>query len=254
MLKIENLHFEIHGVEILKGIHLEFQEGLLHAIIGPNGAGKSSLLKNICRIWKPACGKIFLDDWDVLKMPRQELSQKMSFVPQDTVLAFPMPVKEMVLMGRNPHIPRFHSLRPEDFHIAQEAMEEVGIAHLSQRSMQELSCGERQRVWIACALTTQSPWILLDEPTSSLDIHHKLKIFSLLKKFQEKGRTILVSIHELQYAYLYFDTVTILNEGKVYSSGKTKEIITQKAMKEVFHVNTSFIKNSDNTFLHFSFP
>lgn len=252
MLKIENLNYQHHGIPILSKIQLAFQKGLLHAIIGPNGAGKSTLLKNICRLWKPTSGKIFLDSWDVSKMARKQLSQKISFVPQDASIAFPVTVEEMVLMGRNPHISRFHSFSQKDYQIVQECMEEVQIESLAQRSVQELSCGEKQRVWIACALATQSPWILLDEPTSSLDVEHKLKIFSMLKKFQEKGLSVLLSIHELHYAYLFFDTITILNQGCVYASGPTREVMTYETLQKIFHVQTSFLKQKEKTYLHFS--
>jgi len=252
MIKIENLHFQIHGRHILKNIHLEFQKGLLHAIVGPNGAGKSTLLKNICRIWKPTSGKIFLDSQDIMEIPRKQLSQKMSFVPQDTNIPFPVTVEDMVFLGRTPHIPRFHRPTQKDCQIVQQSMEEVEIAPLAQRSIHELSCGEKQRVWIACALSTQSPWILLDEPTSSLDIQHKLRIFSMLQRFKEKGLSVLLSIHELHYAYLFFDTVTILNQGTVYASGTTKETMTQDALRNVFHVETKFLKDEKQNFPHFT--
>ncbi|NUM36917.1 MAG: ABC transporter ATP-binding protein [Candidatus Brocadiae bacterium] len=251
MIKIENLHFQIHGMKILKNIQLEFQKGLLHAIIGPNGAGKSTLLKNICRIWNPTMGKVFLDDQDTMGMPRRQLSQKISFVPQETSIPFPVSVEEMVFMGRNPHIPRFHNPTEKDHQIVQKAMEDVEIMPLAKRSIQELSCGERQRVWIACALSTQSPWMLLDEPTSSLDIQHKLRIFSLLQKFKQNGLSVLLSIHELHYAYLYFDTVTILKQGTVYASGPTKKTMTKEALRNVFHVETTF-HGTQESFPHFS--
>lgn len=251
MLKVDNLRFAIGNHTILDGIHLQWQKGLLHAVIGPNGAGKSTLLKNICRIWKPTGGKVFLYSQDMQKMARQELSRQVTYVPSEIPIAFPMKVEEMVLLGRNPHSRRFQSLTTQDRNIAQKAMQEMDVAHLSERLITELSSGEKQRVWIACALTTESPWLFLDEPTSSLDIEHKLKIFHLLRSFKEKGLTVVASIHELHYAHLFFDTVSVLSEGKLYASGPVDKIMTSKTIREVFHVETAFGEIHGQTLLHF---
>ncbi len=252
MLHIENLSFSIGQETILQNINLSFARGQLHAIIGPNGSGKSTLLKNICRLWKPHCGYIAIDGEKICELPRKTLSQKVTFVPQNTWLTYPISVNDLVMMGRNPHSKMWQGKTLQDKKIVEEAMAAVEVDSLASRLVTQISGGQRQRAWIACALATQAPLMLLDEPTSALDIKHKLKVLRLLSNFRNRGLTIVVVIHELSYAYNFFDTVTIMDKGMVQASGPTVEIMQQETIRQVFGVNTHYLTYNENTILHFS--
>lgn len=252
MLQIENVSFSIDHKQILNNISLEVKKQSLHAIIGTNGSGKSSLLRIISRIWKMDEGNIYIDNKKITKFSRKELSQKITLVPQDTHLSFPIFVKDLVLLGRNPHIKRFHSYTAKDHEIALQAIQEIGIEHLINKRVTEISGGERQLVWIACALATQAPILLLDEPTAALDIYHKLCIFKILKQLQNKGLTIIVVLHELQEAYSFFDTVSLMEQGHIYSTGHPSEILTEQNIEKIFNVHTQFYNFHNDVFLHFS--
>ena len=251
MLKIANLSFSIGEADILKEIDLDLRQGQLHAVIGPNGSGKSTLLKNICGIWPLSSGQVWIEGENIVRIPRKKLSRKVTFVPQNTWLTFPVTVRDLVLMGRNPHLTRFQRFGPRDWEIVNRTLESVDLLPLKSKLVTELSGGELQRAWIAGALATQAPLMLLDEPTSLLDIKHKLMIFRLLKSFKKRGLTIVVVIHELNFAYNFFDTVTVLQNGKIYKSGKTREIMTPGMIKEVFKVNATCIKHQEGEFLYF---
>lgn len=252
MLQIDNVSFSIDHKPILNHLSLEIERKSLHAIIGTNGSGKSTLLRIISRIWKMDEGNIYIDHKNIDNFSRKELSQKVTLVPQDTHLSFPILVKDLVLLGRNPHIKRFHSYTSKDYEIALQAIQEIEIEHLTNKYVTEISGGERQLVWIACALATQAPILLLDEPTASLDIYHTLCIFKILKKLQDKGLTIIVVLHELQEAYSFFDTVSLMEKGHIYTTGKPAEILTEENIKKIFNVHTQFYNIGNHTFLHYS--
>ena len=236
MLRIENLTYCIKNKKILNSINLHVQQGSLHACLGPNGSGKSTLLRNICNIWKAKQGKIYIQNQNIKNISRKKISQLVTLVPQDTHIAFPITVQELVLLGRSPHLHRFQAHTEDDFQITMKSMQKVGIEHLAKKLATEISGGERQLSWLACALTTQAPLLLLDEPTASLDIHHTLQIFQILQYLKQQGLTIFVVLHELQYAYNYFDTVTLLHHGKIHATGKPENILTQTNIQTIFQV------------------
>jgi len=251
MLEIDGLHFLIGQEKILRGISAEFEAGRIHGIIGPNGAGKSTLLKNICRIWEPHRGTVFIDRKDYKSISRKALSTIITLVPQNAAIAFPISVYDVVSMGRHPHLGRFQSLTQRDREIIETALRITDTYDVRDRNINELSGGECQLAVVARALTTQAPAILLDEPTSDLDIKHALTIMELLCDLKAKGKTILVSLHDLNLARRYCDTISIINGGELFFVGAPPEAFLEANMQKVFGVNMREVKDDSTSFLYF---
>ncbi len=251
MLDVKDIHFSIDDKKILDGVSARFDPRKIHGIIGPNGSGKSTLLKNICRIWEPQSGSIVINGKDYTEIPRKELSTLVTLVPQNTTIGFPISVFDIVSMGRNPHLGRFEGLRQKDREIIDRALHQANIYALKDRNINELSGGEGQLAIIARALATEASLILLDEPTSELDVKHTLEIVNILYEFKDQGKTILVTIHDLNLARKFCDTITILCRGKLFYSGTPEGAFAQDNIRQVFEVNVREYKYNDATFLDF---
>ncbi len=251
MLRLDNVRYSIEGKGILKGISVRFAPHQIHGIVGPNGSGKSTLLKNICRIWEPQDGTVWINDRDTRTFSRGELSRTVTLVPQDTHIGFPISVYDMVSMGRNPHLGRFQPMGRRDREIIDWALRETESEDLKDRIVNELSGGECQLAVIARALATEAPLILLDEPTSDLDIKHALTIMELLCDLKEKGKTIVVSVHDLNLARRYCHTVSILYKGTLFFSGPPEAALSRENIKQVFGVETIEIRSDSMSFLYF---
>ena len=251
MLDVNNIHFSIDGKKILDGISARFEPRKIHGIIGPNGSGKSTLLKNICRIWAPQFGSILINGKNYNEIPRKDLSTLVTLVPQNTTIGFPISVFDIVSMGRNPHLGRFEGLKNNDREIIERALQQTNIYALKDRNINELSGGEGQLAIIARALATEASLILLDEPTSELDVKHTLAIVKILYDFKEQGKTILVTIHDLNLARKFCDTISILCQGKLFYSGTPEGAFAAENIKQVFGVNVREYKHNATTFLDF---
>jgi iron complex transport system ATP-binding protein len=251
MLDINSIHFSIDDKKILDSITVRFDPCMIHGIIGPNGSGKSTLLKNICRIWEPQSGSILIHGTDYTKIPRKELSTLVTLVPQNTTIGFPITVFDIVAMGRNPHLGRFAGMRQIDRDIIERALQQTNIYELKDRNINELSGGEGQLAIIARALATEASLILLDEPTSELDVKHTLEILNILQGFKEQGKTILVTIHDLNLARKFCDTISILSRGKLFYSGTPENAFAAEIIKQVFDVYIREYKHNSSTFLDF---
>ena len=252
MIRLENLEFSIGDKKILNGISTAFEPGKLHGIIGPNGSGKSTLLKNLCRVWKPQRGTVFIEGKDYRTLPRKELSRLVTLVPQGTEMSFPISVYEVVAMGRNPHLGRFQGLRKRDREIIAQALAETETLELKDRNINELSGGECQLAILARALATEASLILLDEPTSDLDIKHTLMIMELLTRLKQRGKTLVASIHDLNLARRYCDTIAIVCRGGIPFRGAPDEAFSERNMREVFDVEVTEIQKDDMRFLYFN--
>jgi len=247
MLKIKNLSFSFGSFgsyAVLQDISVNYEPGLIHGLIGPNGSGKTTLLRNICRIYDPDQGRIELYDQDCQKIERRRLSSLVSLVPQNPKVNFPITVFELVKMGRYPHLKRFQSATDADLQVVERALQATNTDTLRLRSVTELSGGEAQLVLIARALATEAGLILLDEPTASLDVGNSLAIMELLLELKKQGKTMLVSVHDLNQARRFCDTITILKDGKIYYFGPTAQAFTATALADVFQV---LIADSKNT-------
>jgi iron complex transport system ATP-binding protein len=249
-LALHQAGIKIDGRWLVQQASLTLSSGQLTALIGPNGAGKTTLLRLLAGLWQPSKGLVTLNKSPLPQ--RRELAQHISFVPQNTTLDFAFTVKDIVMMGRNPHLGRFQPETEYDDDCVEQAMIKTDIIHLAQRPVTELSGGERQRVLIARSLATQAQMMLLDEPTASLDVAHALDVLELLKKLAKEGQTIAFSMHDINYARRYADQLVLIHQGRIFDIGSADNVLTDEAMTEVFGVSVEKVTvSADDTVLFF---
>ncbi len=235
-LKINKLSFSYAGTQVLKDVELEVGSGELLSIVGPNGSGKSTLLKCINRILKPQENAVLIDGKDATKLNIKELSKIMGYVPQSSTSTFPFTVFDVVLMGRKPYI--HWNLSDRDNEIVAEMLDFLGIGDLVMRHFNELSGGEQQKVIVARALAQQPQFLLLDEPTSSLDIRHQLEILCMLRGLtQTNERSVVVSMHDLNLASRFSDSMLMLKRGKIFACGTPEEVLTEENIQAVYGIS-----------------
>ena len=218
-LQLRGAGVRVENRWLVRGASLVLHAGSLTAFVGPNGSGKTTLLRLLGGLWQPTEGRVLLDDDDLHLIRRRELARRISFVPQDTHLAFAFTVRDVVMMGRHPHLGRFERERDADCRACMEAMERADVAHLARRLVTELSGGERQRVIIARSLATETDAILLDEPTANLDIRHALDILDLCRTLADEGKTIGLAIHDLNLAARCANQVALVCAGRIFAAG-----------------------------------
>jgi len=234
-IRIDNLHAGYNGAAVLQGVSIELEPSAFVGVIGPNGSGKTTLLRSISRALPPRAGLVALDGRDVYGMPSREFARRVAVVPQDTLVAFDFTVLEIALMGRSPRLGRFAVENSRDVEIATDALARTGTAHLKDRSINALSGGERQRVMMARALAQEPEVLLLDEPTSHLDISFQFEIMDLVKSLnRERGLTVLAVLHDLNLASQYCDRLVMIGQGKVQASGSPEDVITSEHIRRVY--------------------
>ncbi len=234
-IRLEFVSFRYDQAWVLREVSLEVERGGFLGILGPNGSGKTTLLNLVDGILSPREGRVFLEGEDAATLDRDELARRVAVVPQDSPLIFPFTVQEIVLMGRTPHLGRWRFEGQRDFEIARDAMKRTGTLPLAGRPMSELSGGERQRVLIARALAQEPRILLLDEPTSNLDIHHQLAFFSLVEDLNRtRGLTVVAVSHDINLASLYCRRIALLKDGAVCGEGRPEDIITEESIRDVF--------------------
>jgi iron complex transport system ATP-binding protein len=238
-LKIDNVDCFYDSVKILENISFSVSTGTFLGILGPNGSGKTTLLKSISRVLKPRKGAIALNSVDIYDMKTTEVAKQMAVVPQESAMGFSFTVLEVVLMGRTPHLSRLQREAAKDYAIAKRAMEYTRTWSFADRLITELSGGERQRVIIARALTQEPAILLLDEPTSHLDICNQLDIMDLLKQLCTEKKMLIVGVfHDFNLAARYCDSIIMLKQGKVVAAGSVMDTLTRENIKEVFGIDT----------------
>lgn len=243
-IEVENLEFEYKDDLVLENISFNIEEGMFTSIIGPNGSGKSTLLKLLSNIYYSESGKILIDNKDINSFKKRDLARKIALVPQDTIIDYEFTVEEIVLMGRHPYKGRFEKENINDFEIVKEALDMTNTYHLKDRVITELSGGERQRVIISRALAQDPSIILLDEPTSHLDINHQIEILNLLKKLnREKGTTIILVIHDINLGIRYSDEIIMLNKGRIIAKGTPEKVITKDNIELAYNMQVEIDRN-----------
>ena len=235
MIEVDSVSFRYHQDWVLQDVSFQVRKGEFVGVIGPNGSGKTTLLKTLYRLLTPQRGDVLFDHLSLKKMSRGEIAKKIAVVAQETYPAFPFRVIEMVLMGRSPYLGHLMFESPKDLEIAKRAMEWTEILPISQRPIDELSGGERKRVYIARALAQEPEVILLDEPTTNLDIHHQVESLDLVLSLnREKGLTILMASHDLNLASEYCDRLILLQHGRIFHMGPPEEVMTQENIEKVY--------------------
>lgn len=220
---------------VVNDVSLEVKKGEFMSILGPNGSGKSTLLKTLSHIYIPDSGEIVLMGKSLDTYKRKEIAQRIAMVPQDTSLDFEFTVEEVVLMGRHPFLGRFGKEDVLDMDLAYEAMERTNTLHIKDSLITEISGGERQRVFIAKALAQNTSIMLLDEPTSHLDINHQIEILELLKRLNsEKELAIVLVIHDINLAARYSDRILLMKDGEIVDQGSPETVITPESIENTY--------------------
>ena len=240
-LKVKNIEFSYNSTPVLENISMDLDRSEVIGIVGPNGAGKSTLIRCIDRILTPRGGTILLDENDISKMTRMEIAKEMGYVPQTTTRVFPATVFDTVLMGRRPHLGWKSS--EEDIDMVLEVLELLGIMEFAMRDFNEISGGQQQKVLIARALAQEADILLLDEPTSNLDIRHQLEVMDIMKGIvKKKGISAIVAIHDLNLASRYTDRLLMMNGGRIFASGNPESVLTVENIRRAYGVE-ALVKN-----------
>ena len=235
ILTLKNIGFAYGPLRVLQGIDLEIKPGEMIGILGPNGSGKSTLLKILDGVLPAQEGSISLYDQPLQKLKRRQIARQIAMVAQENHFRFSFTALEVVLMGRFPHLKRLQFESHRDLAIAQEALRATQVADLAGRPVHTLSGGEKQQVLIARALAQEPQLILLDEPSSFLDLKHKRAIFQLIANLsREKGLGVVVVSHDIDLAAYYCGSLLLLKQGKIYAKGSPAEVITKENIEAVY--------------------
>lgn len=232
---------------ILKNIECVLEKGNIYGIIGPNGSGKSSFVKNLLRFVGASEGVINIDDINIRVYKRKNLAKKLALVPQNTNMDSAFTVYDIVMMGRTPYQKRFCDASKEDDEIVLEAMKITDCYDFKDKEVFLLSGGEAQRVAIARAIAQDTEWLILDEPTASLDVKHQVELMSSLVKLNgKKNKTIIAVLHDINIASTYCNKIIMMKDGRIHSQGNTEEVLTKENLTEVYEINFDIIKNSNS--------
>jgi iron complex transport system ATP-binding protein len=244
-LALDGLRVSLGGRPVLAGVSLELGRGEVLGLAGANGAGKTTLLRVASGVLRPDAGRIALDGRALAAYRRRERARRIAVVPQEAAFAFPFRAGEVVLMGRSPHLPRIGFEGPRDLAIARAALARVGIEELVDRSILELSGGERQLVLLARALAQEPSVLLLDEPTAHLDLRHRLRVLELVRELAAEGRSALVVSHDLALAARGCDRLALLAHGSVVAAGAPREVLSSATLRRAFGIEADVVPGPD---------
>lgn len=243
-IEVKNLKFGYRESLVLKGLSFNIKKGEFVSIIGPNGSGKSTLLKTLNNLYKPNSGDILIEGKNVEDYSKRDLAKIVGFVPQDTTIDYEFTVEDIIMMGRHPYKGRFQKEDKIDYKIVNDVMEMTNTLKFKDSLITEISGGERQRVIIAKALAQNPSIILLDEPTSHLDINHQIELLNLLRTLnKEKGTTIILVIHDINLAARFSDDIILLNEGEIIGIGNPEDVITAKNIEKAYNLDVAIENN-----------
>ncbi|MEZ0346871.1 MAG: ABC transporter ATP-binding protein [Infirmifilum sp.] len=226
--------------EALSNVSVAVSGGEVLSIAGPNGAGKTTLLKTLARILKPKYGAVYIDGKEIYKLSPREVARSIGYVPQRVYLGGMLTVYEFVMTGRRPHFELTPSRRDEEKVL--EALSAVGALGLAERPLEQLSGGELQRVMIARALAGEPKILLLDEPTSSLDLKYQVEVQGIIDRLKKKGLAVILTSHDLTFTYRVSDSVVLLKDGRVYAAGKPEQVLTPENIYRVYGVEVILLK------------
>ncbi|MEU6393791.1 ABC transporter ATP-binding protein [Streptomyces sp. NPDC046939] len=231
---------------IAENLSVEIPDHSFTVIVGPNACGKSTLLRALSRMLKPSAGRVLLDGSVIQSMPAKKVAKTLGLLPQSSVAPDGITVGDLVARGRYPHQGLLRQWSPEDEKVVRESMESTGVAELADRYVDELSGGQRQRVWIAMALAQQTPLLLLDEPTTYLDIQHQIDVLDLCAELhEEQGRTLVAVLHDLNHAARYATHLIALRGGEVIAEGAPKDIVTADLVERLFGMKCQVIDDPE---------
>jgi iron complex transport system ATP-binding protein len=241
-LKASSITLSYEATTIISDLSLTIPKGKITALVGPNGCGKSTLLRGISRLLKPKYGAVMLDGRDIWSLSSKQLAKQLGILPQSPSAPEGLTVYELVAQGRYPHQSWFQQWSNEDEHITQEALYITNMSDFSHRAVDTLSGGQRQRAWIAMTLAQDSQLLLLDEPTTFLDIAYQIEVLDLLRELNEtRQKTIVMVLHDLNQACRYADHLIALSQGQVVAQGSPQTLMTESLVRQVFGIESRII-------------
>jgi iron complex transport system ATP-binding protein len=247
-LAVKDLCFSYQSVDALQGLSLNIDYGQIVSIVGSNGSGKSTLLKCIDRILVPSSGSITVDGREAIEMDRMEMARMMAYVPQNSLRVFPNTVFDIVLMGRRPYVG--WKMDREDREKAWEVLQLLGIEELALNPFTELSGGQQQKVVIARALAQETEVVLLDEPTSNLDVWHQIDVMEILRTLvRKRGLTAIIAIHDLNMAARYSDRMLMMKKGRIVAGGKPAAVMTRENLEAIYGIKADVRFTEDTPFM-----
>ncbi|MDO6592016.1 MULTISPECIES: ABC transporter ATP-binding protein [Rhodobacterales] len=243
-LQAQELSLSYAGKPVSSDVSLDIKDGKFSVIIGPNGCGKSTLLRGLCNLLPPSTGQVLLDGHNIARLPPRKLAKEVGLLPQSAQAPPGITVVDLVARGRYPHQGPFRQQSVEDERIVAMSMDAAGVSDLAHHEVETLSGGQRQRVWIALVLAQETPILLLDEPTTYLDIAHQLDLLSLLRKLnREGGRTIVAVLHDLNQACRYADHLVVMKDGEIITEGSPAALMTSALLQQVFGLDAVIIND-----------
>ena len=231
--------------EVLRGLDVDVLDGEFTVIVGPNACGKSTLLRTLARLLAPSRGTVLLDGGDIRRLPTKEVARRVGLLPQSSIAPEGITVADLVGRGRYPHQSLLSSWSPEDERAVESAMEATDITGLAGRHVDELSGGQRQRVWIAMVLAQETSLVLLDEPTTFLDIGHQLEVLDLVAWLREQGRTVVAVLHDINQAARYATHLIAMRDGAIVAQGQPRDVLDEELVRTVFDVHARVMPDPD---------
>ena len=243
----KNLTLKYDKNIIIENESFEFQENKINVILGPNGSGKTTLFKSLCKQLIPSSGNILLNDKNISKYKNKDFAKIISILFQENIAPNDLTVKELISYGRFAHISLFSDLNKEDNEIIEDAMNLTNIKQFENKIIDELSSGQKQLVWIAMLIAQDSKYLLLDEPTTYLDLKNQFEIMNCIKKINDKlNKTIILILHDINLAAQYADYIFMLKDKKIKYKGLPIEILSEDHIKDIYDINVKIIKENKN--------
>jgi len=242
ILAASGLSLGFDGRTVVRGLDLALDRGSVTTVIGPNGCGKSTLLKGLCRLLKPQQGRVLLEGRDIAAFPQRELALRMAVLPQTPLAPSGLTVTELVTRGRHPRQKWYQQFSVGDEAAVAAALEATDITDLSEVALEDLSGGQRQRAWISMSLAQESDLLLLDEPTTYLDLAHQVEVLELVRRLnRELGRTVVMVLHDISLAARYSDRIVAMKDGVIMAQGAPSEVVTPELLWEVFGLRAQVV-------------
>lgn len=229
---------------VIGGLNVQVPDGQITTVIGPNGCGKSTLLRSLARLLRPKSGAVLLDGHDIASLPTKEVARTLGLLPQSPTAPAGLTVLELVSRGRHPHQSWYRQWSNDDEQAVAEALELTDVADLADRPVDALSGGQRQRVWIAMTLAQQTELLLLDEPTTFLDLAHAIDVLDLVEDLRTThGKTVVMVLHDLNLAARYSDRLVVMRDGAMLAEGSPAEVITPTVLQEAFGLRAQVVSD-----------
>ncbi|MBK0417768.1 ABC transporter ATP-binding protein [Leucobacter sp. CSA1] len=244
-LSAESLRVGYHAAPVIDGLDLAVPTGGFTAIVGPNACGKSTLLRALGRMLRPDAGRVVLDGRAIGELRSKEFARRVGLLPQSPVTPDAITVGDLVARGRYPHQSLLRQWSNDDERIVADALEEVGMREFSDRMVDELSGGQRQRVWIAMALAQETGILLLDEPTTFLDIAHQIEVLELCARLTARGRTVVAVLHDLNLAARYADHMVAMHAGEIIAEGEASRVVTPAVLKRAYALDAIVLEDPE---------